>query len=91
MEKELKFKIVLIGDSGVGKTSILKWYTDGIFTPTTNFSVGADLCVKSLKIGNSNVEVRHSIWLTYLQIFYNCLQYTRQTLLQFIVVCVLIW
>lgn len=44
MEEELDmlFKIVLIGDSGVGKTVILKRYTDGVFLENTKNTIGVD-------------------------------------------------
>ena len=59
METEFCFKIVLIGDSGVGKTSIIKWYTNSIFTSAIDCTLGMDFCTKSLQIESSNVQVRY--------------------------------
>ena len=51
------FKIVLIGDSGVGKTSIIRRYIEGSFTSTGLTTQGVDFCRKSLQIGSSTVKV----------------------------------
>jgi len=51
-----QFKIVLIGDSGVGKTSIIRQYIEGNFCRTV-VTHGCDLFAKSLRIGSSRVKV----------------------------------
>ena len=56
-EYDYLFKIVLIGDAGVGKTSIVRRYTDGIFTSAGIPTIGVDFCIKSLQIGSSAVKV----------------------------------
>ena len=56
-EYDYLFKIVLIGDAGVGKTSIVRRYTDGIFTSAGIPTIGVDFCIKTLQIGNSAVKV----------------------------------
>jgi len=40
------FKIVLIGDSGAGKTSLIQRYCDEPFDPTSSVSLGVDCKVK---------------------------------------------
>ena len=57
-EYDYLFKIVLIGDAGVGKTSIVRRYTDGIFTSAGIPTIGVDFCIKTLQIGGSAVKVR---------------------------------
>ena len=47
------FRIVLIGDSGVGKTSIIRQCIDGRSVATHGF----DFSTKSLRIGSSKVKV----------------------------------
>ena len=42
-EYDLLFNVVLVGDSGVGKTGILSRYADGIFTPNTIPMIGEKL------------------------------------------------
>lgn len=56
-EYDYLFKIVLIGDAGVGKTSIVRRYTDGIFTSAGIPTIGVDFCIKTLQIGSSAVKV----------------------------------
>jgi GTPase SAR1 family protein len=57
-EYDYLFKIVLIGDAGVGKTSIVRRYTDGIFTSAGIPTIGVDFCIKTLQIGSSAVKVK---------------------------------
>ena len=59
-EYDYLFKIVLIGDAGVGKTSIVRRYTDGIFTSAGIPTIGVDFCIKTLQIGSSAVKVRRA-------------------------------
>lgn len=42
------YKIVLVGNSGVGKTALLVRYCDDIFSPSFVATVGIDFKVKSL-------------------------------------------
>ena len=60
MEREYgyMFDIMIIGDSGVGKTAILRQYRDGTFTPLTDVTVGIDFCIQAHEIGGSQVKVR---------------------------------
>lgn len=60
-EYDYLFKIVLIGDAGVGKTSIVRRYTDGIFTSAGIPTIGVDFCIKTLHIGPSAVKVYTSV------------------------------
>ena len=57
-EYDFLFKIVLIGDAGVGKTSIVRRYTDGVFTSAGIPTIGVDFCIKTLQIGTNMVKVR---------------------------------
>ena len=59
-EYDYLFKIVLIGDAGVGKTSIVRRYTDGIFTSAGIPTIGVDFCIKTLQIGSNAVKVSTS-------------------------------
>jgi GTPase SAR1 family protein len=46
----MTFKVVLIGDKSVGKTSIVKRYTDNIFQDSMESTIGAQFCSKILSI-----------------------------------------
>jgi Ras-related protein Rab-1A len=53
MQKErydYQYKILMLGDSGSGKTSILIRYTNDIFTPTFITTIGIDFKIKTIKI-----------------------------------------
>lgn len=52
------FKIILIGDSGVGKTSLLKRYTDKIFEKTYISTIGVDFKVKTIDVNNEKVKLQ---------------------------------
>uniref|UniRef100_A0A8B9KFY0 EF-hand domain-containing protein n=1 Tax=Astyanax mexicanus TaxID=7994 RepID=A0A8B9KFY0_ASTMX len=52
------FKIVLVGNSSVGKTSLLRRFCDDCFCPGTSATVGIDYSVKTLVVDNSQVALQ---------------------------------
>ena len=54
------FKIVLIGDSGVGKTNILSRYINNQFSLTTQATVGVEFGSKIIKKGEKLIKLQ--IW-----------------------------
>jgi len=54
----LTVKIILIGDSGVGKSATLVRYTDDIFIPEGNVTVGLDWTTKMLDIQGSKIQLK---------------------------------
>ena len=50
--KQYFFKIVVGGDSGVGKTSLLRRYVDDMFDESTIMTVGVDFFFKEVDIDN---------------------------------------
>ena len=52
------FKILLIGESGVGKTAILERYCDNIFNESLLSTVGVDFKAKYLTIENKQIKVQ---------------------------------
>ncbi|KAL6478945.1 hypothetical protein MHYP_G00123780 [Metynnis hypsauchen] len=52
------FKIVLVGNSSVGKTSLLRRFCDDCFYPGTSATVGIDYSVKTLTVDNSQVALQ---------------------------------
>ncbi|XP_060778896.1 EF-hand calcium-binding domain-containing protein 4B isoform X2 [Neoarius graeffei] len=57
-EPDRLFKIVLVGNSSVGKTSLLRRFCDGCFYPGTSATVGIDYSVKTLIVDNSQVALQ---------------------------------
>uniref|UniRef100_UPI003AAA796D EF-hand calcium-binding domain-containing protein 4B n=1 Tax=Centroberyx gerrardi TaxID=166262 RepID=UPI003AAA796D len=52
------FKIVLVGNSSVGKTSLLRRFCDDCFYPGTSATVGIDYSVKTITVDNSQVALQ---------------------------------
>ena len=55
-----KIKIMLIGDSNVGKTSLLKKYCENEFSNIYITTVGIDFQIKYLDINNKKIKLQ--IW-----------------------------
>ena len=60
-EKECIYKILLLGDDNIGKTSILLRYTDRIFNGPPLTTIGLDYRLKSIKLKNGK-SVKLQIW-----------------------------
>ena len=54
---EAIYKIVLIGESGVGKTSMLLRFSDDIFNQNPLATIGVDFKMKTLKIDNKVIKL----------------------------------
>ncbi|XP_044127423.1 ras-related protein Rab-19 [Bufo gargarizans] len=54
------FKIILIGDSNVGKTCVVQRFQSGVFTDKYQNTIGVDFTVKSLNIDGKKVKVQ--VW-----------------------------
>ena len=59
-EYTMLFKIVIIGDTYVGKTNILSRYISNEFDPNSNSTIGVELTTKSYNFDNNDVKVQ--IW-----------------------------
>ncbi|EKE38386.1 hypothetical protein ENUP19_0061G0025 [Entamoeba nuttalli] len=59
-EPNYVFKILMIGESSVGKTSLVKRYCEGMFLEEMMSTVGIDFEFKELKIGETPVKLQ--IW-----------------------------
>lgn len=54
------FKIVLIGDSGVGKTCLLSRYRKNEFTFDTKHTIGVEFATKEIEVQGKQVKAQ--IW-----------------------------
>ncbi len=59
-EYDYLFKILLVGDSGVGKTCLLLKYTDDIYIGRYISTIGVDFKITTVKIGKYIVKLQ--IW-----------------------------
>ena len=57
---DLLYKIIIIGDTCVGKSNILSRYLNDEFTENTKSTVGVELGIKFLKIRNTKTKIQ--IW-----------------------------
>uniref|UniRef100_A0A8C7ZDA6 Calcium release activated channel regulator 2Ab n=1 Tax=Oryzias sinensis TaxID=183150 RepID=A0A8C7ZDA6_9TELE len=54
------FKVVLVGDSCVGKTSLLRSFCEGRFHPSSTTTVGIDYSVKTLTL--DSMQIAMQLW-----------------------------
>ncbi|XP_068129194.1 ras-related protein Rab-19 [Hyperolius riggenbachi] len=54
------FKIILIGDSNVGKTCVVQRFQSGIFTDKHQNTIGVDFTVRNLNVDGKKVKVQ--VW-----------------------------
>ena len=59
-EPDFLLKIVLIGDSGVGKTNLLSRFTRDQFNPDSKSTIGVEFATKTLEIEGKTVKAQ--IW-----------------------------
>lgn len=57
---DMQFKLLTIGDSGVGKTSLLVRYANDSFSPTFITTIGIDFKIKNIDIDGT--KVRLQVW-----------------------------
>eukprot|EP01120_Amphizonella_sp_Union-15-10_P013330 TRINITY_DN616_c0_g1_i1.p1 TRINITY_DN616_c0_g1~~TRINITY_DN616_c0_g1_i1.p1 ORF type:complete len:249 (+),score=51.39 TRINITY_DN616_c0_g1_i1:70-747(+) len=55
------YKVLVIGDYAVGKTSLIKRYCEGYFTPNYKLTIGVDFAVKSLE-WSDKTRVTLQLW-----------------------------
>lgn len=58
---QYQFRIILLGDSTVGKSSLLRRYTEGIFVESGPHTVGVDFSVHFVEV-EPGVQVKLQFW-----------------------------
>jgi len=61
-ENPISVKVVLLGESGVGKTSIISQFTSNKFNPRCPTSVSAQFISKTMKFPEYNKTIKFDIW-----------------------------
>ena len=59
-EERTSVKVVIVGEAGVGKTSIMQMYSEGTFYKNQSTTVGATCCEKDVTVNKIKYSV--SIW-----------------------------
>jgi len=54
--KKIKRKIIILGEGGVGKTTLLHRYVNNVFVDSTKMTIGTDFFIKKVDISNVNAE-----------------------------------
>ena len=57
-EYDFLMKLILVGDSGVGKTNILSKYLKNDFDPDSKATVGVEFGTKNIEIDNKRIKVQ---------------------------------
>ena len=52
------FKILLLGDASVGKTSFTKRYCYNIFNPSERLTIGVDFHVKTIELNDKRIKLQ---------------------------------
>ena len=60
IEQKLAFKVCIFGDGGVGKTTLIRRFSTGIFEEDIKMTIGADFSVKNVEIDGKKITLR--IW-----------------------------
>ena len=55
------FKVVLVGNAGVGKTCLVRRFTQGMFPPGQGATIGVDFMIKTVEIDGEKIKVICSI------------------------------
>jgi small GTP-binding protein len=60
--KEYVFKLVLLGEAAVGKTSLINRYVEGSFQEDYKPTLGANIIRKDVRLEESNAKIRLIVW-----------------------------
>ena len=62
MSSQEKLKVVLLGESGVGKTSIISQFISGIFNSDSMSSLSAQYITQVVELKDINKVIKFDIW-----------------------------
>lgn len=68
---DYQFRLILIGDSTVGKSCLLKYFTDGKFSELCDPTVGVDFFARLIEVKNG-IRVKLQLWDTAGQERFRC-------------------
>lgn len=71
MNFDYVYKIIILGDSGVGKSNIVNQFVNGTFKDQNQTTIGIDFQIKQFNIDNDNIRIQ--IWDTAGQERFRCI------------------
>jgi len=60
--RNMMYKICIVGDGGVGKTTILHQYVDGKFVEDTQLTIGTNFFLKNIILKEFDISIKLQIW-----------------------------
>ena len=60
--RKIMYKICIVGDGGVGKTTILHQYIDGKFVEDTQLTIGTNFFLKNIILKEFDINIKLQIW-----------------------------
>ena len=84
----IQCKVVLLGESGVGKTSIIARYVTSTFSTSMNSTAGANFTTKTVYLEDEKKTIKYQIWDTAVQESYRSL---NKVFYQKASVCILVY
>ncbi|CAG9317470.1 unnamed protein product [Blepharisma stoltei] len=60
MEEELLFRVIIVGDTGVGKSCVLLRFSENIFKEQHNVTIGVEFGTKTVRINDQPIKLQ--IW-----------------------------
>lgn len=60
MTSDMLLKVIIVGDSGVGKTNLLTYFCEGLFKENYVATIGVDFKIKMLQIEDKKIKMQ--IW-----------------------------
>ena len=60
--EERLYKVLVIGEFGVGKTSIIRRYTEDFFSPNYKLTIGVDFALKPLEWSSPPCKINLQLW-----------------------------
>jgi small GTP-binding protein len=58
IEQKVAFKVCVFGDGGVGKTTLIRRFSKGVFKEDLKMTIGADFSVKNIDINDRKITLR---------------------------------
>lgn len=60
LASDLLLKVIIVGDSGVGKTNLLTYFCEGVFKDSYVATIGVDFKIKMLTVDDKRIKLQ--IW-----------------------------